>query len=247
VRSYEELARFYDALTQDVDREKWADYFQEHFRRSGKDVHLVLDLACGTGTMSCLLARRGFDVIGVDRSEEMLMEAFDKAAGMTEERPMFLQQSMAELDLYGTVDAAVCCLDSVNYVTDPQELQTAFDRVHLFLDPGGIFLFDVNSPYKFRQMDGELYLDENEEVCCLWRVDLEGDLCTYQVDLFERTEEDLWARSTEEHVERLYRPEDLRRMLERAGFRDIEVFGDLTFDAPQPEDMRIFFKARKEN
>ena len=142
--SYEFLAGCYDELTTDVKYAQWADYLEKHFARAGIRIHTVLDLACGTGSLTWELARRGYEMIGVDRSEEMLAQANEKGAEQeAAERPMFLHQSMDRLDLYGTIDACVCCLDSVNYVTSPQKLQKAFQRVHLFLMPGGLFLFDV--------------------------------------------------------------------------------------------------------
>ena len=134
--SYESLALRYDALTADVDHEAWADYLEKHFSRSPIPIHTVLDLACGTGAMTCLLAQRGYEMIGVDLSAEMLSVATEKAQDLTGViPPMFLQQPMEELDLYGTIDACVCCLDSINYVTRPKALLRAFQRVHLFLEP----------------------------------------------------------------------------------------------------------------
>ena len=137
--SYEALAARYDALTADVDHAAWADYLEKHFARCGQPIHTVLDLACGTGTMTCLLAERGYETIGVDRSADMLSVAAEKGRQVSGIPPLFLQQSMQELDLYGTVDACVCCLDSVNYVTRPAELLRAFRRVCLFLVPGGLY------------------------------------------------------------------------------------------------------------
>ena len=138
-------------------------------------VSLVLDLACGTGSLSCELARRGYGVVGVDLSEEMLMEAAEKAAALPQDqRPTFLCQSMDELDLYGTVDACVCCLDSVNYITDAATLKEAFRRVHTLLMPGGRFIFDINTPEKLKAMDGQTYLDETEDVYCVWRADYDA-------------------------------------------------------------------------
>ena len=147
MNSYDFLAGCYDELTYDVDYSAWADYVEKQFRRPlpGKT---VLDLACGTGSLTRELAERGYEMIGVDQSPEMLAAAVEKNENVGGIPPMFLCQSMEKLDLYGTIDACVCCLDSVNYVTSPQKLQKAFQRVHLFLMPGGLFLFDVNTPEK---------------------------------------------------------------------------------------------------
>ncbi len=146
--SYEFLAGCYDELTYDVGYSAWADYIEAHFRKRGLPGKTVLDLACGTGSLTRELAQRGYEMIGVDRSPEMLSEAAEKNRDAGEVPPIFLCQSMDKLDLYGTIDACVCCLDSVNYVTDPKQLRKAFQRVYLFLMPGGLFLFDINTPSK---------------------------------------------------------------------------------------------------
>ena len=218
--SYEALAARYDALTADVDHAAWADYLEKHFARCGQPIHTVLDLACGTGTMtSCLLAERGYETIGVDRSADMLSVAAEKGRQVSGIPPLFLQQSMQELDLYGTVDACVCCLDSVNYVTRPAELLRAFRRVCLFLVPGGLFLFDINTPEKLQGLDGGIFLDETEDTYCVWRADYSrrSRLCTYGMDLFFREEDGLWRREGEVHQERAYTPEELTALLQEAG------------------------------
>lgn len=242
--SYDALARCYDSLTTDVDYSAWADYIESVFKNCGKEVKTVLDLACGTGSLACILAQRGYDVIGVDKSEEMLAQAYDKAMELDGVRPMFLEQSMEELDLYGTVDAVVCCLDSVNYLTDKEALQEAFNRVHTFLEPEGIFVFDINSPEKFRVMDGEIYMDETDDVCCIWRVDIDGEICTYCMDIFTR-EGMLWRRNTEIHEERVYKPEEIEVMLCNAGFVNSKIYGDRSALPPSEGELRLFFTTRK--
>lgn len=137
--AYEYLAGCYDRFTADVDYAAWADYLEKHFSRSKLPIHTVLDLACGTGSLTCELARRGYEMIGSDLSEEMLALAAEKARDVDGIPPIFLHQAMEDLDLYGTIDACVCCLDSVNYVTRPKLLARAFQRVHTFLMPGGLF------------------------------------------------------------------------------------------------------------
>ena len=162
--------------------------------------------------------------------------------------PLFLQQSMQELDLYGTVDACVCCLDSVNYVTRPAELLRAFRRVCLFLVPGGLFLFDINTPEKLQGLDGGIFLDETEDTYCVWRADYSrrSRLCTYGMDLFFREENGLWRREEEVHQERAYTPEELTALLQEAGFTAVRQHGELKLRPPKPGEQRIFFTARKE-
>lgn len=247
--SYEFLAGCYDELTTDVGYVKWADYLERHFARARIPVHTVLDLACGTGSLTWELARRGYEMIGVDRSEEMLAQANEKGAGLdVAERPIFLHQSMDRLDLYGTIDACVCCLDSVNYVTRPAVLEKAFQRVHLFLMPGGVFIFDVNTPEKLRGLDGQVFLDETEDTYCVWRAEYakRRRICTYAMDIFRQTEDGLWERGEELHEEYAYELDELEEMLRRAGFRTVRRYGERIMRAPREGEQRVFFAARKE-
>ncbi len=169
--AYEPLAAAYDGLTEDVGYEKRADYLEKLFARSRIPVRTVLDLACGTGTMTWLLTGRGYEMIGADMSEEMLAAAMMKSGTVGGVQPIFLHQSMPQLDLYGTVDAAICCLDSLNYLTKPRQVRETFRRLHLFIAPGGTLIFDVNTPEKFRSLDGQVFLDENEDSYCVWRTE----------------------------------------------------------------------------
>lgn len=245
--SYEHLAGCYDLFTADVDYPRWADYIQRHFRRCRRPIVTVLDLACGTGSLTCELARRGYDMTGVDLSGEMLAVAAEKGREC-DCPPLFLQQSMDRLDLYDTVDACVCCLDSVNYVTAPARLKRAFQRVHLFLSPGGLFLFDINTPEKLKGLDGQLFMDEGEDALCIWRADYSPRrrICTYEMDIFSREGNGLWRRASEVHEEYAYTPEELTGYLREAGFTDVRQFGERVMRAPRAGEMRIFFTARKE-
>lgn len=245
--SYEYLAGFYDLFTADVDYARWADYLERHFRTGKLPIRTVLDLACGTGSLTCLLAERGYDMTGVDLSAEMLAVAMEKGRELSVEPPLFLNQSMDRLDLYDTVDACVCCLDSVNYVTRPAVLRRAFQRVHLFLTPGGMFVFDINAPEKLMGLDGQMFMDENEDAACIWRAEYSKRrrICTYGMDIFTRTEGNLWLREEEVHEEYAYTPEELVSYLEEAGFTDIRQFGNLSMRPPKPDEQRIFFRAWK--
>ena len=243
--AYESLAASYDRLTSDVPDGEILAFYEQILDRYGLRPETALDLACGTGSMAILLAKKGLSVIGADLSEEMLTEAAAKAAEL-DNPPWFIRQRMEKLRLPAPVDLAVCCLDGVNYVTEPAALQEAFRRVLRALNPGGLFIFDINSERKLRGLDGQIWLDEDDEVYCLWRTDFdeENRLCRYGMDIFTRRGK-LWERSAEEHLEYAYRPEELRAWLEQAGFVKVEVFADRRLAPPDPEEQRIFIAAQK--
>lgn len=243
---YGPLAGCYDAMTEDVNYPAWADFLEKLFARQPRPVHTVLDLACGTGTMSWLLAQRGYEVIGVDISPDMLAVAAEKDLDGVTEPPIFLCQAMEDLDLYGTVDACVCLLDSINHVTRADLLQQAFRRVRLFLEPGGLFIFDVHTPAHLESLDGGMFLDETEDAYCVWRTDYDPrrKICTYGMDVFHR-QGDLWRREEEVHEERAYTAEELTAQLIRAGFVNIRQYGERKLRRPKEGEARLFFTARK--
>lgn len=244
---YGDLAASYDSLTEDVEYRKRAEFLQKLLGKSRIPVHTILDLACGTGTMTCLLAEAGYEMIGVDQSEDMLAEAAGKQISEGKIPPIYLQQSMEELDLYGTVEAAVCCLDSLNYLTDVRALRRTLQRLHLFVAPGGVFLFDINSPCKLRGLDGQVFLDEGEDVYCVWRTEFDkrSRICIYGMDIFQR-EGDLWRRSQEEHYEKAWEVEELKGFLQEAGFGQIRTYGDCVLRAPKENEQRIYFTCIRE-
>ena len=244
---YQALAASYDGLTRDIPYKKYLRFFKILLRRCHVKAETVLDLACGTGSLSMLLAQDGFQVLGADRSEDMLTVAAEKAMELEENRPFFIAQAMQRLRLPEPVDACVCALDSINYVTKPQDVQKTFRRVYENLVPGGLFVFDINTPYKLEGLDGQVFLDETEDSYCVWRAvfDKRHSLCRYGMDLFQRQRDDSWERSFEEHVERAYAPVELMQWLSDAGFSQVEQFGNLRLEAPQPEELRIFFAAKK--
>ena len=243
--AYEALAASYDRLTNDVDYRATVDFYRDILEQEGLHPRTAVDLACGTGTVSLLLARQGLNVTGVDLSEEMLTMAQQKAEGL-ENPPRFVRQSLQELTLPRGVDLAVCALDSLDYITDPQDCAEAIRRVYRALNPGGIFIFDVNTPEKLRAMDGQVFLDEDEDVYCVWRgeFDEQTNICSYGMDLFQRQGR-LWRRSFEEHREYAYSAEQLTGFLKAAGFTGIRVYGDRRMEPPRPGEQRIYLKARK--
>lgn len=238
--SYHGLASSYDGLMVDGSYRKRADWLEKLFRKSRIPVRNVLDLACGTGTIACLLAERGYQVIATDASEEMLTQAAMKAAVLEENAPLFLLQSMPRLRLTEPVDAVVSTLDSLNYLTREKDIRETFCRVYRWLNPGGQFIFDVNTPYKLRRMDGQMYMDETEDTYCVWRTFFSErtQCCTYQVDLFQLNEDDSWEREFEEHKERAWTEEQLRTYLEAAGFENIIIRGDMSLRPPKADEDR---------
>ena len=245
MNAYQNLAASYDRLTNDVDYESWVDFAQAILKKEGLQPRTVADLACGTGSATRILARRGYRVTAVDLSEEMLTEAMDKCSDL-ENIPTFAHQNLARLQLPRAVDMAVCFLDSLDYILDPADCEAAIRRTYRALNPGGIFIFDVNTPEKLRAMDGQVFLDEDDDVYCVWRgeFDEETNICSYGMDLFQR-EGEKWIRSFEEHQEYAYSIEQLTRYLKSAGFTRIEVYADRKFAAPAEGEQRVWFKARK--
>lgn len=245
MNAYKALASSYDRLTNDVDYEAVVDFYNQILAREGLHPKTAVDLACGTGSVGILLAKQGLRVTCVDLSEDMLTVACDKAQELSEP-PMFVCQPLQALRLPRAVDLAVCALDSLDYILAPEDCAKAIRRVYKALNPGGIFIFDVNTPEKLRSMDGQVFLDEDEDVYCVWRgeFDEETNICSYGMDLFQR-EGKRWVRTFEEHCEYAYSQEQLVAFLREAGFSHIEVYADRRFEPPREGEQRMYFKARK--
>ena len=243
--AYHELAQSYDRLTNDVDYDATVDFYFDILAREGLSPRTAVDLACGTGSVALRLAQRGLQVTAVDMSWEMLMVAQQKAAeaGVY---PQFACQKLQELRLPRGVDLAVCALDSIDYILDPNDCKQAIQRVYKILNPGGCFIFDVNTPEKLHAMDGQVFLDEDDDVYCVWRgeFDQQTNICSYGMDLFQRRG-NMWHRSFEEHREYAYSAQTLISYLRSAGFTSITVYGDRKFAAPEAGEQRIYLKARK--
>ena len=238
---YGPLAAWYDALTGDVPYARFADFYEAEFARRGGEFRLLLDFCCGTGTLTAEMTRRGYELIGVDASVDMLMQAREKTAGL-DPAPLFLCQDAAEMDLFGTVDAAYCSLDGMNYLP-PEALPALFRRLRLFVRPGGLVIFDVKTPEWFRSLDGEVFVDEKDGLLCLWRAALDEtrQAVVYGMDLFERRGR-LWQRSGEEHIEYIHELSRLHELLEAEGFFDITIHDD----GPQHDAGRVFVVATRD-
>ena len=241
---YMALAGHYDELTDDVSYSSFADFYEKVFSLYGLRPETVIDLACGTGSMTLELAERGYDLIAVDRSPEMLSQAMEKLGGCSPV-PLLICQDLEDLDLYGTSDAAVCTLDGMNYIPGDR-LKTVFGRIRLFLNPGGLLVFDCLSEQALREMDGQIFLDEKDDVFCVWRSEYNAAdrTCSYFVDLFERNGS-VWKRDSEEHIEYAHTAAELKDTLTACGYRDIRFFADRREEEPSGGDRRFFCAARK--
>lgn len=245
MNGYGTFAAFYDALTQDVDYAAWAEYLLGLVDRHGGSTQQMLDLACGSGSLSLELAARGSDVIGVDGSADMLAIAQEKAAEAGEDI-LFLCQDMRALDLYGTVDTAVCLLDSLSHILSTEDLAEIFRRLGLFIAPDGLLIFDVNTPYKHAEILGDnAFVYEQDEFLCLWRnqyLPSSGEVAMH-LDFFLE-EDGVYTRYTDEVRERAYAMRTWQQLLTQAGFEMLAVYDERSLDAPQDTTQRWVFVAR---
>ncbi len=243
--SYDAFAGVYDRLMADAEYPRRVAYVEELFHRHDRMPTLLLDLACGTGSFSVAFAQKGVQVVGADPSPEMLWQAQNKALAAGVE-VLFLCQAGEELDLYGTVDGAICMLDSINHIANPQTLAAALERVALFLEPGRVVVFDVNTPYKHREILADnTFVLEDEDVYCVWQNTTEEDLTQIDIDFFCRQEGEVYTRQSEQFFERAYPPEALDALLQAAGLETVAVYGDLSFDPPEAETGRVYYVTRK--
>lgn len=241
--SYEAFAEYYDSLMQNVDYADRAAYIDRLVQRYKPNANLLVDLACGTGSMTVKFAQMGYDVIGVDISEDMLSKAREKSDGSI----LYLCQSMQELDMYGTIDAFVCTLDSLNHITDRAALVKAFAKVSLFLEPDGVFVFDMNTPYKHEHILGSnTFVYETEDVYCVWQNEYEGNgRVNIALDFFEEQADGSYERYCEDFSETAYSLTDTETMLNEAGLQILAAYHDMTLDPPHEYSERIVFVAAK--
>ena len=244
---YGDFAYYYDILTENVDYQSRSDYIYNLLADNGVSKGILLDLACGTGTLSLLLEEKGFDLIGVDASEDMLTQAQEKKMEQ-DSGAIFLCQKMEELDLFGTINAAVCTLDSINHVTDESKVKEIFRRVSLFMEDKGIFIFDVNTPHKHKNILGNnTFVYDMDEVYCVWQNETDEDmLTTVSLDVFERDEEeDVYYKYSEQFQERGYELSFLEGLLRDNRFELVGVYEEMTASPVSDSTERAVFVARK--
>lgn len=256
--AYTAISRVYDKLNAEIDYASWADQLEatfDHFLPARPT--LLLDLACGTGSMTIELSKKGYDMIGIDASTDMLSVAYERRG---ERSILLLQQDMRSFELYGTVGAVTCCLDSLNYLLEYEDLKKCFSTVHNYLDPDGLFLFDMNTPYQFEHVYGcnayvledELVWDEgreNEErtaVYCGWQNTYhpESKICDFDLSVFEELPDGTYRRSDEHQRERCYTMEEITSALESAGFSLLGVGEDPSLSSLGEDARRWHFCAR---
>lgn len=261
-RQYSVLAPYYEKLNSEADYDKYADFIEREIKLYGKEnTEIVLELACGTGAITRRLSERGFDMIGIDISENMLSEAYrlehvfnSETVYKAEQRrhksskTLYLCQDMCCFELYGTVSAAVCCLDSLNYLTNHGDLEKCFRTLHNYLEPNGVFIFDVNTPYKFINIFAEKdYIIESEDVLCAWQNEYneKNKICRFYLSLFINNGDGKWIRQDEIQSERCYSMTAIKRVLRKCGFDIIGIYGDMDGSQANEKDERWFFTVKR--
>ncbi|MDE5763957.1 MAG: class I SAM-dependent methyltransferase [Ruminococcus sp.] len=244
---YSVFARYYDELTSNIDYNRRGEYFSSiiaKFRKTSGNI--LLDLACGTGSISEIFAGKGYDVIGVDNSEEMLGIALDKKfdSGLDIQ---YLCQDMRKLDMFGSVDVTVCALDSINHLGSLGDVEKVFRNVALFSEPDALFIFDVNTLYKHRYiLANNTFTYETDNLYCIWENTLvpETDEVKMNLEFFEREENGLYSRTSDRFSEKAYSEKDIENILTRSGFEILGKYGDDTFLPPAPDSQRIVYAVR---
>ena len=246
--AYTSFASVYDTFMDNIPYEEWSVYVKELLEEYGVTEGLVLELGCGTGTMTELLASAGYDMIGIDNAEEMLEIALEKKLSSGHDI-LYLLQDMREFELYGTVKAAVSVCDSINYIMEEEELEEVFRLVNNYLDPKGIFIFDFNTTYKYREILGDRTIAENREECSfIWDNYYyeEEEINEYELSLFIREgESDCYRKYEETHYQKAYSLETIRRLVERSGLEYITAYDAFTHEKPTENSERIYVIARE--
>lgn len=246
MEAYSGFAEVYDLFMDNVPYEEWNTYLTGLLRKYGVSDGIVLELGCGTGKMTRLLSKSGYDMIGVDNSEEMLQIARD--AGEEGENILYLLQDMREFELYGTVQAVVSICDSMNYILEEEDLLEVFRLVNNYLDPGGIFIFDMNTIYKYRELLGETTICENrEEGSFIWDnyYEEEEQINQYDLTLFIKEKDELYRRYEETHFQRAYEVEKIKDLLEQAGMEFVTAYDAFTDEGIKEDSERIYIVARE--
>ncbi len=243
---YNILASVYDKF-QEIDYERFIAFYEEIFKRYNIEPKLILDLGCGTGNITIPMAEKGYDMIGIDLSVEMLEIAAEKARNADKDI-LFLNQDMSDFELYGTVDAMVCALDGVNYLTEDGQLSDMLSKLHYYLNPGGILIFDINTEYKFRNiLDGSTFVYDDKDAYCVWNseFDQEEGICYFDLNIFTQNPDGTYTRRDEFQEERAYSVEDIKKTVEECNLELLGVYDNLSFNPPTDQSERLFFVVRR--
>lgn len=247
MEAYTGFASVYDMFMDNIPYDEWSSYLISLLKEYGVGDGLVLDLGCGTGSVTERLAAAGYDMIGVDLSEEMLQIAMEKRMESGHDI-LYLLQDMREFELYGTVRAVVSICDSMNYILEEEDLKQVFSLVNNYLDPGGIFIFDLNTEYKYEKILGDSTIAEDrEESSFIWEntYDKEERMNEYALTLFIREEDDLYRKYQEMHYQKAYRLAEVREALEAAGMEFIAVYDAFTREPAKEDSERVYVIARE--
>ncbi len=246
--AYTGFASVYDMFMDNIPYEEWCGYLTSLLREYGAGEGILLDLGCGTGSLTELLAKQGYDMIGVDFSEDMLQIAMEKRvqSGLP---ILYLQQDMREFELYGTVRAVVSICDSMNYILEYEDLVQVFRLVNNYLDPRGVFIFDLNTEYKYREILGQSTIAEDrEESSFIWDNDYDEEerINEYDLTLFIREEGELYRKYQETHFQRAYSLEEVKAAIEEAGMEFVTAYDAFTREMPKETSERIYVVAREQ-
>jgi len=248
MEAYSSFAAVYDTFMDNIPYGEWAEYLISLLKEYEVEDGLILDMGCGTGSMTELLAEAGYDMIGIDNSEEMLEIAMEKRAESGFDI-LYLLQDMREFELYGTVKAIVSICDSVNYITEEEELEEVFRLVNNYLDPKGVFIFDFNTVYKYQEIMGDQTIAEDREDCSfIWNNYYYEDeqINEYELSLFIREEDsDLYRKYQETHFQKAYDLETIQRLIEKSGLEYITAYDAFTKSVPTETSERIYVIARE--
>lgn len=247
MEAYTGFAEVYDTFMDNIPYEEWTEYIKGLLTEYGVDTGLVLDLGCGTGSITELMAKEGYDMIGIDNSEEMLSIAMEKRE-KSGYNILYLCQDMREFELYGTVRAIISICDSVNYIMEEDELLEVFKLVNNYLDPGGIFIFDLNTLYKYSNIMGDTVIAENRDNCSfIWEnYYYEAErINEYDLSIFIKEKDNLYRKYEETHLQRAYELTEIQKLLERAGLEFVSAYDAFTNKPPKAESERIYIVARE--
>ena len=248
MEAYSSFAAVYDTFMDNIPYEEWAEYLISLLKEYEVKDGLVLDMGCGTGSMTELLAQVGYDMIGIDNAEEMLEIAMEKRAESGHDI-LYLLQDMREFELYGTVKAIVSICDSVNYITEEEDLEEVFRLVNNYLDPKGVFIFDFNTVYKYQEILGNQTIAEDREDCSfIWDNYYYEDerINEYELSLFIREgDSDLYRKYQETHYQKAYDLKTIQRLIEKSGLEYITAYDAFTKNAPTETSERIYVIARE--